>query len=140
MPPADVVAAVVAFLNADAAVAARTQGRVYGGELPRDQNVSMPQPAVVLRPAGGGALGRAYQQFGDQRIDAYSYGATVRDAWLLHLDVRAALKQMRRQTLAGTVLHWARISSDGTTAIDPVTQWPCATASYQVLAGDLAVA
>ncbi|MGH3029273.1 MAG: hypothetical protein ACRDNE_00625 [Gaiellaceae bacterium] len=130
---ADPLAAVIRFLKADTAVQARTSGRVFGGELPKTEITSMPRVAVLLRPAGGGLIGRAYQGYGDKRVDIDCYGSTPNEGWLLHLDVAAALKDLRHEVHADVLLHWARASSDGMTARDPKTDWPLTYSSWQVL-------
>lgn len=134
--PADPIAAIVAFLKADDAVAALASSRVFGGELPTRETKNMPRAAVVVKPAGGGLLGMVDQDYGDQRVDVDCYAQTAHDAWSLHLAVYAALKHMRRGVHAGTLLHWAKPSSRGTLARDPDTDWPDAISSWQVLAGE----
>lgn len=140
--PADLLAALVIYLKADAGLTGFINGEVFGGELPREENVDMPQRCVVLNLAGGGMLGRAYQDYGDRRVDTFCYGRTLHEAEQVHMKVRAALKQLTRAkvvTPSGNVLiHWARLSSDGATGRDPETTWPLSLASYQVLAGDTA--
>lgn len=134
--PADPVAAVVAYLSSDDAVSARVGSRVFGGELPRREAKNMPRECVLLKPAGGGLLGTADQEYGDTRLDVDCYGETPHEAWLLYLDVAAALKGLRRGVHAGTLLHWARPSTRGTLARDPDTDWPIAVCSWQVLAAE----
>ncbi|MEQ8834274.1 MAG: DUF3168 domain-containing protein [Miltoncostaeaceae bacterium] len=130
------IAALVALLQTDPPTAALTSGRVYGGELPREEVPQMPRAAVVLRPAGGGLLGRAYQAWGDVRVDVDCFGATPKAAWDLHRAVRTAMKAMRREVHDGTLIHWARLSADAVLARDPDTDWPTAPSSWQVLAAD----
>lgn len=137
--PAEPIAALVTFLKADRAVAARVGTRVFGGELPRSENESMPRQAVVISPAGGGALGGGYQAFGDRRVDIDCYGSTGRESWLLYLDVHAALKALRREVHSRVLLHWARISADGSTGRDPDTDWPLTISSWQVLSSETPV-
>lgn len=132
----DPVAAVVAFLKADDAVAALTGSRVFGGELPGREAKSMPRAAVVLKPAGGGLLGTGSADFGDQRLDVDCYASTPLGAWTLHLAVYTALKHLRRGVYAETLVHWAKPSTKGTLARDPDTDWPIAVSSWQVLAGE----
>lgn len=137
--PVDPIAGVVAFLKADSAVSARTSGRVFGGELPRDQDTSMPRTCIVVLPAGGPrALGTAYQEYGDSRMDVLCYGSTLHEAWLTFLEARAALKALQREVHASVLLHWARESAGGHTGLDPETQWPSAVGSFQVLAAEVA--
>lgn len=133
----DPIAAVVAVLNADADVAALVAGRVFGGELPREQVESMPRAAVVVSPAGGPG-GRGYQDFAKVRVDVDCYGATPRDAWLLHLAVRTALKHLRRTVAKGVLLHSADVSADGASGRDPETDWAVTVSSYLVSVAEIA--
>lgn len=135
----DVVGALAAYLKADSGVAALAGTRVYGGELARNQIEQMPRTAVVLKPSGGGLLGRAYQEYGDRRIDIDCYGATPRDGETLYLAVYRSLKQLRRTVSSGVLLHWALASSAGVTARDTDTDWPLTLSSWQVLASEVPI-
>lgn len=135
---ANPLAALVAYLRADADVAALVGVRVFGRELPRAETDAMPRQAVVLKRAGGGLLGRGYQEYGDIRVDVYCYGATGLEADELHDEVRAALKHRLRATVAaGVLLHWARPSSDGSSGREPDTDWPLTVSSWQLLSSDV---
>lgn len=117
-----------ALLAADSAVVALAVDRVYGGELDPDVNEQMPVAAVVLAPAGGpgrpGTLGVRRN-----RIDTICFGATLEQAWQLHIAVREALETMSRTD----TLFSVETTSDGALARDATTQWPTCYASYSVL-------
>jgi hypothetical protein len=130
--PADPIAAAVAYLKADGSVGSR----VFGGELPGREAKSMPRQAVVVKPAGGGLLGRNGQAYRDQRIDVDCYGETPLEAWGLHLLVEAALSRLSRSVQAGVLLASARSSTRGTLARDPDTDWPVAVSTYQLTLGE----
>lgn len=134
----DPIAGIRAFLLADTSVDTITAGRVFGGELPRTENVDMPRTCIVLAPAGGGAFGRAFESYGDVRVDVICYGATKQEAWSVLIAARWAFKQMRRSVQNTVLLHWARESAGGTLGEDPETQWPTAVCSFQVLAAETA--
>lgn len=141
MPQPSPIRAVAAYLRATAGVSALASTRVFIEELPQDENVQMPRAVVVISSAGGGLMGHA-QKFGDRRIDVLCYGATPAKSRELHDEVRAALKLLLREKISDTnttsvLLHWARISADGTTARDPDTDWPVTGSSWQVLASDI---
>lgn len=136
----DPIEALVAFLKADSAVAAILGARVFGGELDRREVQSMPRACAVLSPAGGGLIGLEYQNYGDLRVDVDCYAATVQGSWTLYRAVYGALKEMKREIFADTLLHWAKPSSRGTTGRDPLTDWPMTISSWQVLAAEVAVA
>lgn len=135
----DPLPAIRQILLADTTVAALTDGRVYGDELNRGENADMPRAAIVIADAGGGALGGAYQRYGDTRIDLVCYGPTRREARLLYLAAKAVLKQLTRTVSVECVLHWARESAGGHTGIDPDTQWPACLSVWQVLASEQTV-
>lgn len=138
MSQPDPLNAVYAMLKADAAVTARVAARVFNKELPAGEDASMPRACVVISPSGGGALGGGYQQYGDVRVDAWCYGATLNEAWLVYLDVKAVMKAVKRTRWATVLVHWAKESSAGTLARDPVSQWPLCLSSYQVLVAEIA--
>lgn len=136
----------VAFLRADVGVAAFAGSRVFGPDgVPTAQNASMPQAAIVVSAAGGmGAIGNAYQRYSDKRVDVACFGRTQTASLDLHLVVFRALKDLRRATVNVTaseqmVIHWARISSDGTTGIDPQNEWPMTLSSWQVLVSEVPI-
>jgi hypothetical protein len=139
MTVADPIEALAAFLKADAGVASIVGTRVFGGELPRAEISSMPRQAVVLLPAGGGAQGLGFQEWGDQRVDVDCYGATPRDGWLLYLAVNAALKQLSHDEFSSVMLMSATPSGRGIPARDPETDWPVTLSSWTLLAHEIEV-
>jgi hypothetical protein len=138
----DLVGAVVAFLKADGGVAALAGTRVYGGELPKSESATPPMPraAAVVKEAGGGVLGQAYQEHGDVRLDVICYGATPYEASRLSGAVYTALKNLKRVKITGVLIHWATASSKATGARDPDTDWPLSVSSWQVLVAEIPAA
>lgn len=134
----DPIAAVLAVLKADADVAALAANRVFGGEVPRTEVEHMPRAAVVVSGAGGPG-GYAYMDFAKVRIDVDCYAATPRDAWLLHLAVRTKLKHLRRTHAKGVLIHSADVSADGSSGVDPETDWPVTVSSYLLSVAEIAV-
>lgn len=112
------------------------EGNVYGGELPRTVIKDMPQPAILVRPAGGGFLGTGTLNAGDTRIDVTCYGVTPLVTWQLYLEVKLALKHMSHEKVDDTLLIWAKESSSGSSAHDLDTEWPTTVSSWQVFAGE----
>jgi hypothetical protein len=136
----DQLAALRAFLKADADLTAITQGRIFAGELPASVTPAMPTTAVVISRAGGlGAIGRAYQQYGDFRVDVRCYGATPKAADDVWRRLQPALKQLRRQVVTGCLLHWARQGGGPMPMRDPDTDWPSIFSAWQVLAAEIPV-
>jgi hypothetical protein len=117
------------LLLADATVSGLVVTRVYGGEIPEKSLDGMPMATVVLREAGGPGR-RGFNLYRNTRVDTLCYAATILDASLLHRAVREVLETMNRPT--GTIFS-AEMTSDISTARDPVTQWPVGIASYLVM-------
>jgi hypothetical protein len=134
-----------AALKADEDLAGVVAGRVFWPALPRDQdnNVTtpMPNPAVVLRPAGGGMrYGRGTLRLSDPRFDTDCYGATLAQSVQVHLAVQAALRRLVRQAAGGVLVHGLAVSNGGVTDVDPDTKWPLTIASYVAVVSDVPVA
>lgn len=124
----DPISLIVELLANDAAVTGLVGGRVHGGGLSESTRAGMPQPAVVVAPAGG--TGRpGYMLVRRGRIDTVCYATTLHQSWLVHLAVREVLENLRRDG----ALVWAEIESDGANALDPVELWPTCYASYTVM-------
>ena len=129
----DPITLIVALLLDDTAVSDIADTRVFAGGLPQDKEIraAMPQATVVVSPSGGpGRKGRV--RYRRNRVDTCCYGATLHEAWTLHLAVREALEMALRDE----ALFSAETTSDGANAVDPTTQWPTCYASYSVLSAD----
>lgn len=138
----DPIAAIRTVLLADPAVSALVDTRIWGAEVPTEpinEVKLMPRAGVVLNPSGGPG-GEGYNEFGKQRIDTLCYGATLMEAWHVHLAVYAVLKQLRRQKAANVLLHSADPAAKGASGRDPVTQWPVTLSSWLVLCSEIAAA
>jgi hypothetical protein len=137
----DPVEAVRFVLRADAALAKRVATRIMGGELPEADTKNMPRACIVLKPAGGpGGPGGGYQDYGKTRIDVICYGESIHESWLVYLAAYDVLKAIRRVKSAGVLVHSAEVSSKGSTARDPVKQWPVTYSSWLVLHSEVAAA
>lgn len=132
----DVVGALRTFLEADSATATATGARIYGGALPKDELANQPRAAIVLRRAGGGAIGRG-AAYGDKRIDVDAYGATEKEASDVFDAAYTALKALRRQLVGNVLIHFANVSADGASGHDPQTGWPLCIGSFQVLMAEV---
>jgi hypothetical protein len=127
----DLISALVAYLKNEIDV-----DSIYGGELPRSENTSMPHAAIVVKRAGGFG-GEAYQRYSTTRIDVDCYGPTLLEASELWDSVKDCLKQMRRNVTSGVLIHSASVSADGVTAHDTDTDWPMCVGSFSVLAAEV---
>lgn len=137
----DPLAALIAYLKADADVTAAVGTRVFGGELPPGETKSMPRKAIVIRPSGGPqTFGGGYQQYGELRLDFFAYGETPLEAFNVWRALHPALKQMRRNRQSTTLLHWAQPSGSPIALRDPDTDWSYNFSSWVVLAAEVAAA
>lgn len=124
----DPIGDIITLLLADNAVTTLVDTNVFGGGLSDAARAGMPQPAVVVKPAGGAGR-RGFELYRTTRVDTVCYGTTLKQSWDIHLAVREVLEELDRP---GSIF-WARIASDGANAIDPVEQWPTCFASYTVM-------
>jgi len=142
---ADVIAALIALLKADAAVAALVgsgaAARVFGGELPPAETRFMPRAAIVLAASGGASLtGGSYAEHDTQRVDLFAYGATPAEADGLLRAAALALRRARRGVWGGTIIHWANAAGGFSSGRDRDAAWPRGFQSFQVFHGLEAVA
>lgn len=130
----DLVASLVALLDADAGIADDAEGRVFGGELPAAESAFMPRRAIVVRPSGGPSLfADSYVQADTQRVDISAYGATVAEATALLDRAAGVLLPIQRRASAGVLIHWVKSAGGFWTGRDPQFGWPRAWRSFQVL-------
>src|SRR5690606_24340727 len=118
----------------DPGIAAVAGDRVFFPELPGGQS-DPPAPAIVLSDAGGlNAIGGAYQDYGDARVDVRCYARTPNEARALHRRVHSALKHLRRYSAptAKCFVHWARTAGGALDLRDPDTRWPFVLSTWQV--------
>lgn len=138
---ADPIAGLVAYLAADAGVAALVGTRVFGDELPKSEAPHMPRKAVVLDPSGGNNItSGTYIEHSSQRFDALSFGETPFEANRVRLAVGLALKQLRRNVAGGVLIHWVEPAGGWLTRRHPDVRWPAAFQSFQIFFADQAIA
>lgn len=136
----DPLSALIAYLKADSALTALVGARVFGAELDRRENASMPRACVVVSPAGGGFIGLENQVYADSRVDVDCYGATPYAAWQVYLAAEEAMETLEREVYTDVLLHWAKPSARGSNGRTPDADWPIVLSSWQVLAGKVAAA
>jgi len=130
---ADLMAALVALLKADASIAALVGARVFGGELPPAETRHMPRQAIVIQPSGGISLtAGSYAEHDTQRVDVFGYGRTPKEAAELVATAALALRRVQRGVWAGVLIHWARSAGGFSARRDPDAAWPRAFQSFQV--------
>lgn len=134
----DVAGSLRTYLQSQPSVTALTTN-IYAGTLPRKiQKSATPPTAVVLRRAGGGALGRV-NQFGDKRIDVDCYGADPKAASELFDAVYLVLKNMGTKLVGNVLFYWTVPTTDGSSGHDPQTTWPVTIGTFQSLVAELKV-
>lgn len=134
MAEADIIGAIVAILKADTAVASEAGDNVFGGELPKDAVSTGPLRGVLVQPSGGVSLSAGtFSETDSQRFDLYAYGRTVIEANGLRNLCRRPLVAVRREVVAGCLIHWIEPAGGFSTGRDPDTAWPYAFQSFQVL-------
>lgn len=140
----DPIQAVVEYLAADSDLAALITHSgtvsVYGIELDAAETENMPRQAVVIKPAGGGAIPVAYQRYGDILVNALCYGDTPFEAGEVRRAVHTALKHLLPTVTANnTLLRWANPAGGPVSFRDPDTDWPVQMQAFQVMAAETAV-
>ena len=140
MDEADIIAALVAIVKSDAAVAAIAADNIFGIELPKAAVAAMPINALVIQPSGGVPLTAGSDAAIDtQRIDIISYGPTPLAANALRLKARKALVKTRRRTVEivpggpKVLVHWVNIAGGFFAARERDGLWPQSFQSFQVL-------
>ncbi len=135
---ADIIAALVAFVKADASTAALVGSRVYGVELPKDEADARARKIIVLKPSGEATLigslgGGSYVEHTTQRFDVFSYGETPVEVEKVRGAVNLALKRLRRTVSLSVLIHWCNSAGGFTSRRDPDIFWPFNFQSYQTL-------
>ncbi len=132
------LAAIVAFLQADATVTSEVGTRVYGAELPPSEATAMPRKTIVVQAAGGPS-DRSRIRHQIIRVDVKGYGTTPTTAWDVYYAAYDALKQMGR-TKQGTVLLYDAIPVGGPIQLrDADLEWPLLFGTFIISASEVAV-
>lgn len=127
------LAPIRAMLLADAGISAASDGRIFVGEIPKNEAKHMPRPALLIKASGGTSLTAGSDVNHDtQRIDLFAYAATPRDAAHLQQLASRRLRLLKREVFAGALLHWAQQAGGFSNARDPDTDWPRCWRSYQI--------
>lgn len=139
-PIPDVVLAVVTHLKTDASVSALVGVNVFGEELPRERNATMPEKCIVVRAAGGprqfGTL-----PVGDARIDLRTYGETPYQSKVVYRAVMASMKYgLLRKAYGEALLHSASLESGPIALREPNVEWPFQFSSWLVKAAEIPIA
>ena len=136
----DPISALVAFLTADAGVAALVVGRVYGVELDSDETPNQPRNAVLVKPVPAAGMRVGYMALGSNSYDIWCLGPDPYQAGQVRLAVYEALKLLNREISNDTLLHWAQEIGGVISFRDPDTDWPVQMQTFQVLVAEVATA
>jgi len=142
---ADVVSALVAYLAADAGVAALVGARVFGIELPAAEAAAMPRKALLLRESGGvSPVDAGYTELAGQRLDVFAYGETPYEARRVGRAAYGVLKQLRRATVdvggTATLVHSVSEAGGALTLRDTEAGWAARFQSFQALYSEIEIA
>ena len=124
----DPIATTVTLLENTSAITALTSTRIYGMEVPQSQHNSMPQQAVIVKPAGNPGGAHGYMRYGKTRLDIWCLGATFYDAAQVYREVYPRLKHVNRETIGSVVVHDYTPTGGPLQLQDPETRWPCRSA------------
>jgi len=134
MADADIIAAVVAQLKADAGVSALAGADVYGVEMPADTVKRMPINAIVVQPSGGAPMTEESElELDAQRIDIMAYGATPNAANAVRRAAASALTGTKRRVVANVLIHWINKAGGFYAARERDGLWPQSFQSFQIL-------
>jgi len=128
----NIIAALMVYLRDNATIGDLVGARVFGVELPEAEAASMPRPCVVLKPSGGDSFaGRGTHRHETQRLDAFSYGETIFEAYKVSVAVYDALALLTRNRTGSTLIHWVNPAGGWTSNRDPDADWPMVFQSFQ---------
>jgi len=130
----DPIAALIAFLEADAPIVALVGTRIYGAESRVTEADNQPRYMLVVRTTGGIAQG--YVDMMVPRVDFECYGATPLQAFTLYLALHEALKNLSRDVHNSTLLHLANQTAGPAQTRDEDTHWPLVWSSWNVWVGE----
>lgn len=135
------LAAIVAHLKADAAVATLVGVRVFGDELPPqvDRGFDMPAQCIVVRRSGGPpppGSARSYLPLTRSRYDLHCYGVTALESDDVYSAAHIALRALVPATVANTKLYNAIVEGGPRFGRDQDGQWPFTLAVYEIASAD----
>ncbi len=136
---ADINAAVIVILKADADVITEVGPRVFGDELPRNETDDMPRKAIVVAAGGGTSpsYASATVPIEAKRIDVFCYGETLFEAESVRRAVFGAFRAIISRTVSANVLiNSIRPAGGAIAGRDPDGDWPIKWNSWQVEAAE----
>ena len=135
--PSDPLAAIVALLRDDPALAELVGGRIYGATRPNAGEDAHPGPALVLTPTGGPPS--TGLPLADVEIEARCWGGLGHGAPARALAIWRALHaacNVADRNAAGSRLLWAVEAGGPALLFDPDTQEPFVRCDLRVATAD----
>ena len=122
----DPTVALMEVLKQDSRVADRTEGRVFGQELPANQASHMPRKCIVVTDTAGGIdpWGNSYVRAAGSRFDVRCYGETPYEAMRVQRAAAEALKHHRPGNYADVLLWSITPLTTPSVLRDPDASWP----------------
>lgn len=136
MTAANLATGVAYALLDDQAINDLVSGRVFRPAIPEQDTAAMPQPCVVVTPAGGGVrFGGSSFLATDPRADIRVYGETGQDASDTADVVAAFLRNLPRVVSRGIVIYSLTVTLP-TPMVDPDSDWPFSFLTASGLMGE----
>lgn len=112
--------------------------RVFGIEIPKSEVdlKLMPRKLLVVRQSGQGGGSGGYTRIQKTMVDVLCYGETPYEAELLRLEVHRFLKDFRRRTSKGFLLHSFDSVNGPIPTREPTTEWPYVLETWRCMASE----
>ncbi len=110
--------------------------RVFGFQVPKVEAIKMPRKCIVVRASGQGGQNQSFVRYQKPLIDVMCYGETSFEAELLRLEVNRFLKDFRRRTSEGFLLHSFDLVNGPIHLPESQTEWPYVLETWRCLASE----
>ena len=110
--------------------------RVFGFQVPKAEAIKMPRKCIVIRQSGSGGQNQSFVRFQKTLLDVLCYGETSYEAELLRLEVNRYLKDFRRRTSEGFLLHSFDLVNGPIPLPESQTEWPYVLETWRCLASE----
>lgn len=110
--------------------------RVFGIEVPASEAEFMPRKLIAVRQSGMGGQSGGFVRLQRALIDIACYGETPFEAERLRLEVSRFLKDFRRRTSEGFLLHSFDLVNGPIHLREPQTEWPYVLETWRCMASE----
>ena len=128
--------------SSDVAGATYPAPLLHGGEIDDDRIAYMPEPCIVVQPAGTPAVRpgtRDHVPVSVFRVDCVCYGESRYEANRIATNVRHALKAVKRGEYERHLVFWYHPTAGPVQFTDPDTGWKASVVTFNVMLADLLV-